>query len=138
MNRYIFDNKTRYQKGLVLNSIYPPIKGFCACGCGISLKGRQTKWASRECNDRVYYEFAIIKGNTGVIRKALHAIDKGFCRQCGVYDSNWQADHIYPVEFGGGACGLDNYQTLCQQCHLEKTRTQIESHRSNISWRIDF
>lgn len=38
--------------------------------------------------------------------------------------SLWDADHILPVEEGGGACGLDGYQTLCVWCHKEKTKKQ--------------
>ena len=40
------------------------------------------------------------------------------------YRSWWDADHIVPVEDGGGACGLDNYQTLCIWCHKEKSAKQ--------------
>lgn len=29
----------------------------------------------------------------------------------------WQADHIIPVSFGGGECGLEGYRTLCLKCH---------------------
>lgn len=36
--------------------------------------------------------------------------------------SHWEADHIVEVVKGGGACGLDNIQTLCRPCHLVKTR----------------
>lgn len=36
--------------------------------------------------------------------------------------SLWDMDHITPVvEGGGGACGLDNFQTLCWACHQRKT-----------------
>lgn len=38
--------------------------------------------------------------------------------------SLWQADHIVPVEFGGGLCGLDGFQSLCIFCHREKTADQ--------------
>jgi len=34
----------------------------------------------------------------------------------------WQADHIVPVVEGGGECGLDNYRTLCTECHKQVTR----------------
>lgn len=41
------------------------------------------------------------------------------------FDSNlWQADHIQPVAEGGGACGLENIQTLCTPCHKRKTAEQ--------------
>jgi len=33
----------------------------------------------------------------------------------------WDADHIIPVIEGGGECGLDNYRTLCCQCHKQET-----------------
>lgn len=36
----------------------------------------------------------------------------------------WQADHIKPVAEGGGACDLDNIQTLCTPCHKRKTAEQ--------------
>ncbi len=38
--------------------------------------------------------------------------------------SLWAADHIVPVEFGGGECGLEGYQTLCRACHDRKTAAQ--------------
>lgn len=34
----------------------------------------------------------------------------------------WDADHIVAVVDGGGGCGIDNYQTLCQPCHKQKTK----------------
>ena len=40
----------------------------------------------------------------------------------------WEADHILPVEEGGGECDLLNLQTLCVPCHAAKTRKQqVES-----------
>ena len=36
----------------------------------------------------------------------------------------WAADHIDPVEDGGGHRGLENIQTLCQVCHDKKTAEQ--------------
>jgi len=41
-----------------------------------------------------------------------------------VLRNHWQADHIIPVEEGGGACGLENFQTLCDGCHKAKTKSQ--------------
>lgn len=35
--------------------------------------------------------------------------------------SIWEADHILPVNAGGGACGLINIQTRCIRCHKAKT-----------------
>lgn len=36
--------------------------------------------------------------------------------------SLWQADHINPVHKGGGLCDLSGMQTVCIQCHKEKTK----------------
>lgn len=41
----------------------------------------------------------------------------------------WQADHIMPVEHGGGMAGLDNLQTLCTPCHKAKTRAQAAQRK---------
>lgn len=129
----MIDNFNRYQKHLKLMDLYPSIDGYCACGCGRILTKKQTRWASRECNDKVYEEFVILKGNTSAIRKTIFKRDGGFCHNCGVYDENWQADHISPVKYGGGYCDLSNFQTLCPDCHREKTRNQIVSQRNAIS-----
>ncbi len=112
----------RYQKDLILEYLYPKLPGICACGCNVILTGRKTKWASRECNDKVYKLFSIIKGNNSTIRKEVFNRDEGFCRNCGVYDHKWEADHILPVHKGGGGCTLENFQTLCYDCHKEKTK----------------
>ena len=58
----MIDNFNRYQKHLKLMDLYPSIDGYCACGCGRILTKKQTRWASRECNDKVYEEFVILKG----------------------------------------------------------------------------
>ena len=38
--------------------------------------------------------------------------------------TGWDADHITPVEHGGGSCGIENLQTLCHPCHKAKTARQ--------------
>lgn len=129
----MFNKHIRYQNGLKLNDIFPSIDGYCSCGCGKKLIGKQKRWASTNCNDKAYKIFSILKGNTGTIRKELFKRDGGFCHLCGVFDENWEADHIHPVFLGGGGCDLDNYQTLCPDCHKEKTKNQALSHRKAIS-----
>ncbi|ORC88620.1 putative SNF2 DNA repair protein [Trypanosoma theileri] len=53
----------------------------------------------------------------------------------------WNADHILPVSQGGGEASMDNLQTLCVACHLEKTISESkmkhkyitkESHRTTV------
>ncbi|PSR54116.1 hypothetical protein AHMF7605_11600 [Adhaeribacter arboris] len=120
------DNYSRYQKNLNLEDLFPVLSGVCACGCGNLLDNPRKKWYSNKCRDNSYIQFAIIKGNTGIIRKLLYQLDQGACRNCGVITPNWQADHILPVSNGGGACGISNFQTLCQDCHKEKTNNMVK------------
>ncbi|NOQ71298.1 MAG: hypothetical protein GQ574_04825 [Crocinitomix sp.] len=75
--------------------------------------------------------FYIIKGDNGVIRENLFQTDQGYCSHCGVYDEDWQADHIVPVSQGGGGCTLENLQTLCNDCHKVKTRELYRVPYSN-------
>lgn len=128
------DKHKRYQNSFDLHDYAKNLDGNCACGCGIKLTGKKKRWASSACADNVYLEFAIIKGNNSIIRSTLFKRDQGFCRNCGVFDTKWQADHIIPVAKGGGGCTISNLQTLCLHCHKEKTKTQIVGHIADISW----
>ena len=119
----MINSNTRYQTGLTMNYLYPSIKDTCACGCSNPLSKRRKKWYSDECRTKALYEFYIIKGDISVIRDTLFKLEEGFCRSCGAYDDNWEADHIIPVHKGGGGCTIDNFQTLCFSCHKEKTLT---------------
>ena len=122
----------RYQVGLKLKDLYPlKNDGFCDCGCGRKLDSRKKRWASFECQNTALINFWIIKGNTNIIRQCIFEIEGGYCRKCGIYSDNWHVDHIYPVFLGGSACGLENLQTICTDCHKEKT--YADSHALTIS-----
>lgn len=121
----MINNFNRYQKGLTLGHLFPKLDGFCACGCGFELISKRKKWFSRACQISALYQFYIIKGDNRAIRKVLFELQEGYCQICGVYDPNWQADHILPVHQGGGACAIDNLQTVCLDCHKLKTLNAI-------------
>lgn len=123
---------SRYQQGYKLIDFAPNNSNLCACGCGVELTGKKKRWASSGCADKVYASFSIIKGNGSAIRKALFTKEYGYCRSCGVYDEEWQADHIIPVQLGGGACDISNFQTLCVMCHKEKTQSQRVGQRATL------
>lgn len=92
--------------GEVRSQVFRRDKGICAvCGfdCRHLEKTIQSKrWESRSGWQRAWDE-----------AEAL-----GFQRNI----SLWQADHIVPVSEGGGACGLENYRTLCVPCHRKATK----------------
>lgn len=104
-----------------MSQIFIQESGFCACGCGKQLTGKKKKWATEDCAYTAYIKFAIIKGDTKIIRQELFKRDKGVCCYCGNITSTWHADHIKEVCRGGGACNLNNFQTLCLRCHKQKT-----------------
>ena len=123
----------RYQTGLKIKDLFPTRKdGLCSCGCGKKLSGRKKRWYSKECSYKALIIFYIVKGDNKAIRDILYSREKGFCRSCGVYDENWQADHIIPVYKGGGACGIENFQTLCSECHKEKTSLDRIPYSHNV------
>jgi len=129
---------------------YKDGKKVC-CWCGGSLTGRRTRWCSDKCvedyqvrSNPSYARFAVEKRDLGVCAWCgldCHAIEKvsrslssrGILSRPSLFASMgltgsrkscWDADHIVPVECGGGECGLSNYQTLCWWCHAIKTAFQ--------------
>jgi len=132
VNNITINKFARTQTGFTLNDFAPTLDNKCGCGCNVELTGRKTRWASLECSKRAYIKFSLLKGNTSTIRTALYKIDNGFCRSCGVYDEKWQADHIVPVHLGGGGCEIDNFQTLCNSCHLEKSIAETKNRTAKI------
>lgn len=53
--------------------------------------------------------------------KAVKLVAQGFARlKSNTPRTLWEADHVEPIA-DGGSYALDNVQTLCQPCHIEKT-----------------
>jgi 5-methylcytosine-specific restriction endonuclease McrA len=122
------DKFKRYQTSLRVHHLYPAKKdGICDCGCGKELTGKQRRWASTKCTTKVVKEFKIIKGDVQVIREELRRRDKEICAECNEPADVWQADHILEVRHGGGGCTLDNFQTLCTDCHKKKTKENYKT-----------
>lgn len=127
----MINHSKRYQTGLTLNKLYPSLGEFCACGCDRILPKNRKKWATDNCRNNSFVNFAIIKGDISIIRHQLYLRDMGACHHCGEITANWEADHIIPVAKGGAALPLSNFQTLCSPCHKEKSYNL--SHHSAIS-----
>jgi hypothetical protein len=114
----------RYQSGLNVEDLFPLREdNTCGCGCGVLLVGRKKRWATKDCLKKSLRLFWVVKGDTKEIRKALFQRDGGACAVCGEM-SLWDADHVVPVHRGGGACDLDNFQTLCLDCHRTKNNAE--------------
>ena len=55
------------------------------------------------------------------VRRAVFARDGFRCVECG-RAGKLECDHITPMRRGGDPWALDNLQTLCRACHVNKTR----------------
>lgn len=119
----------------------PPKRTFCSDECIHNWKIRsQGAYAREQVFERDRGVCASCGLNTEELKSVLYKVrnEKGeqayedlledFGRKTGysfpLDKHSWEADHIKPVQFGGGSCGLENLQTLCVPCHRVKTRRQ--------------
>lgn len=56
---------------------------------------------------------------TNRMRFAIYKRDGNRCRRCGRRTNDLEIDHILPISKGGKST-MDNLQTLCRRCNLEK------------------
>ena len=82
--------RIQVRSNMSLLQLFPKKRdGYCDCGCGQSLAGRQTRWARPECSEFVWYVYAIIAGRREEIRRCLRAY---YGRCC----SSWWASRARP------------------------------------------
>lgn len=114
-------------------SIFPPLEGICSCGCGQILSGRRSRWATDDCMNFATAVRFIIAGDMKTIGRYLRYYYGWNCSKCGCDDKghdmgangvvSWiKIDHIIPVKNGGGGWWLSNYQLICHDCHVNKTK----------------
>ncbi|WP_419803225.1 HNH endonuclease [Mucilaginibacter sp.] len=112
----------RIQASLEFAKMFPPKpNNTCACGCGETLTGRRTRWATKACTVFATQIWEIIDGRQATIKKFITLYTGGWkCINCNS-SKHVKLDHIIPVKLGGGGCWLNNYQLLCHNCHVQKT-----------------
>ena len=122
-----------------IKDIFPKNGKTCGCGCGRQLPPKKSRWATRECQLFAIDVWAIITGRTEIITKHIKKYHRWKCAQCGSRDRvhelksgkviSWlKIDHVVPVKHGGGACWLNNYQVLCHECHVQKTKADLSKN----------
>ena len=115
--------------------VTPPRRTFCS--------GEKTRYSRRKINGvwtKVVYRQGTgcvhewcLRSSTKYARDAVFDRDQGVCAECGARHNRrgaWQADHIVPVVFGGGECGLDGFRSLCTGCHRKETNKLLKRLRS--------
>lgn len=107
---------------------FPSNGNLCSCGCGRELMGRRKRWATEDCHNFADTIQQIFMCYPAVIGKYLRKYYGWKCKECECEDKvhgevSWiKVDHIIPVKHGGGGGWLSNYQLLCHDCHVEKTK----------------
>ena len=110
------------------------------CGKPKSEWKRRTDWSccSVECTSNYYKEFDK-SISWEQFRYNIFKRDGGRCAMCGSVHLRWSegagvmvpveseliADHVVPIELGGGMWDTGNVQTLCVSCNKVKTRLDM-------------
>lgn len=100
--------------------------GFCF-ECGKKLPPRRRKYCSDFCRTK-----QDIRYNQGLVSLAIFIRDHWKCQKCGKHfhrASELQCDHITAIALGGDLFDPSNLQTLCIDCHKEKTGEDIREIR---------
>jgi len=105
------------------------------CHCGNSFVWPRRKHCSDECANKYCYEMFTVWSNirNSFIRKSAVAHDensgygrKWHCEHCNclmISDYQIEIDHIIAIMFGGHPWDERNFQLLCHDCHVIKTRS---------------
>jgi 5-methylcytosine-specific restriction protein A len=106
--------------------IYERDRGICAI-CGID-----TRYVKIEIEDAAHASMM----ESGVWSFEDHPIFLACLKKYNITvkesrKSLWECDHIKEVAIGGGECGIENLQSLCQSCHKKKS-TQFRKEKNQI------
>lgn len=103
------------------------LRGECpSCGKHKDNWDRRTDWrcCSKECTQK--YVDNIIVTDWQDIRKKTLKRDNYKCVKCGEKNQPLEVDHIKPISLGGEEFDMNNTQTLCSNCHKEKTKQDLK------------
>ena len=68
------------------------------------------------------HHVALDRPRWGRVRKQVLDAANWRCARCGKYGN--EVDHRTALRNGGAPYDMDNLQTLCRGCHIEKTRAE--------------
>lgn len=116
---------------LIRAAVFERDKGRCA-DCGLETEAERSRlrsyawaWNQRHYPPSTWNDPGVFKkpipDHSALREEILNYMAEGFPSP---HVTWWNADHILPVEFGGGGSTLSNFQTLCLACHKIKSREQ--------------
>ena len=68
------------------------------------------------------------------VRRSILERDGYRCAKCG-RAGRLEVDHVTPLDHGGAALDPNNLQTLCRDCHIEKTYREAGGTGEKLAWR---
>ena len=101
----------------------------CCRQCGEEVpKGRRT-FCGQGCID-----LWLLDRNPGYNRQRVYKRDHGVCALCGVAKGRWEMDHTVPLAEGGENT-MENFRTLCVQCHKVVTAALRRRLAEREAWK---
>ncbi len=90
--------------------------------CGAALRSHRTPYCSRRCQWRFHGHYFWDSARSYTMLR-----DRYTCRICGRRRRarELDVDHIVEIAAGGAALEYSNLQTVCRECHREKTRRSL-------------
>jgi 5-methylcytosine-specific restriction endonuclease McrA len=109
--------------------------------CGKDLPKYARKYCTQECFWDWYQKFPSVSWDD--VRKSIMERDNYTCRHCGrrLLKEECKIDHIEALCLGGSMWDRNNLQTLCKNCHDDKTAEDRAKHnylKHNISPILDY
>jgi len=109
--------------------------------CAYCLKQKSKRnviCCSKECEENFSHEFAFWIKSWYSLRAQCFKRDSYKCVKCGKEATD--CDHIIEIIDGGDEWDLDNLQSLCNECHKEKTRKSWRERRKKtmpkeVNWK---
>ena len=92
---------------------------------GWSSLASRSKWHNRFCRGRNYRKWQRV-------RHAVLERDNYVCVICGEWGN--EVDHKTPMSKGGEPYEETNLQTLCSECHKDKTFTERNPIKGALEW----
>lgn len=101
-----------------------PKPNFKCIYCGRTIVKKEELFCSVECDNK----YKILFPSWETIRNKIFARDNYKCKSCGriAIISELEVDHIVAIALGGNFWYENNLQTLCDDCHKEKTYQDLQ------------
>lgn len=119
-------------------SYYEAAWGTCRW-CGLEVLNKDGKQNKRKRWHKECVHTYMMISNSRYARMHVKKRDGGICRKCNLIykDQEWEVDHIIPIHKADRDDHqywmLNNLQTLCHNCHAEKTKAENKERVRSVA-----